>query len=139
MPSMSETAPVRILSQSSSVFGSTLTVPFLVTVVPTALNRLSAMGSIMYFINSLTDTIGLRSPHSIAAAGGGGSVAFAGAGAEPGDEHPTNAAVKSASPAHAMERWEMRVISTWTPVTAQLYTTGCDGTRPLRPPSNSWR
>src|SRR5262252_4721842 len=127
MPSMSETAPVRILSQSSSVFGSTLTVPCLVTVVPTALNRLSAMGSIMYFINSLTDTIGLRSPHSIAATCGGGLVAFAGAGVEPGEEHPTNAAERSASPARAMERWEMRIISTWTPVRAQLYTTGCAG------------
>src|SRR5215813_10156174 len=110
MPSAIDTAPVRILSQSSSVFGSMLTVPFLVTVVPTALKRLSAIGSIMNFINSLTDTIGLRSPHSCAATCGGGSAAFAGAGVEPGEEHPAIVAEKRTSPTHATERGK-RVIS----------------------------
>src|SRR5262245_5757806 len=108
---MSDTAPVRTLSQSCSVFGSTVIVPFLVTVVPTASNRLSAIGSIMYFISSLTDTIGLRSPHSIAATCGGGSVLLAGAGVGPGEEHPAIVAERTISPAHAAERNGERVIT----------------------------
>src|SRR5207247_5983317 len=68
-PSARETAPVRILSQSSSVFGWMSTTSCLVTVVPAAVEMLSATGSIMYFINSLTDTTGLRSPHSKAVGG----------------------------------------------------------------------
>ncbi len=89
---------MRILSQSSSLFGSTSTTPCLVTVVPTALKMLSATGSIMYFINSLTDTTGFRSPHSAAA--GGGSAVYAGVGVGLDDEHAAIVALRTISPAH---------------------------------------
>src|SRR4029450_3856059 len=68
-PSARETAPGRVLSQSSSVLGSTSTTPRLVTVVPTALKMLSDTGSIMYFINSLTDTTAFTSSHLAQGAG----------------------------------------------------------------------
>src|SRR5436190_1971513 len=74
--SASDTAPTVTFSQSSSVFGSHSTIPFLVSVLPTALKTLSATGSIVYFISSLTDTTGFMSPHS--GGEGGGADSFAG-------------------------------------------------------------
>src|SRR6185436_2478105 len=59
IPSASDTAPVRTRSQSSSVFGSCLTTPAFVVSHHTASKMLSETGSIMYFINSLTDTTGV--------------------------------------------------------------------------------
>src|ERR1700730_18669228 len=70
MPSASETAPIWIFSQSSSVFGTVSTAPFLVTTVRTASKMLSATGSIMYRISSLTETMGLMSPQSAGPRGG---------------------------------------------------------------------
>src|SRR4029453_13118766 len=91
-----DTAPIRIFSQSSSLLGSTSTTPFLVIVLPTALKMLSATGSIMYFISSLTDTTGLTSPHN-AGGGGGGD-----------EEHAANAAPATTSTAARVSRFVIR-------------------------------
>src|SRR5262249_8916455 len=96
-PSASATAPKRILSQSSSVFGSMSTMPCLVIVLPTALKMLSATGSIMYFINSFTDTTGLSSPHSA----GLWVVAVAAGERFDGFEEHAPAAPRRAQPTHA--------------------------------------
>src|SRR5262245_21091257 len=72
-PSAIVTPPMRIFSQSSSVLGPMSFAPCFVTTAPTASKMLSAMGSSMSRISSLTETTGLRSPHSCdpeAAAGG---------------------------------------------------------------------
>jgi hypothetical protein len=92
---------MRILSQSASVFGSTSTIPWLVSVLPTALKILSATGSIRYFISSLTDTTGVRSPHRTAARGA--SVAGTGGGAGVDDEQAAIAAPSRTSPARAVK------------------------------------
>src|SRR4029453_5620533 len=92
-----DTAPIRIFSQSSSVLGSTSTTPFLVIVLPPALKMLSATGSIMYFISSLTDTTGLTSPHNAGGGGGGGD-----------EEHAANAAPATPSTAGMGSRFVIR-------------------------------
>src|SRR4029079_6864879 len=62
-PSAIVTAPIRIRSQSASVFGIlSIRLPFVIT-VPTASKTKSEAGSIMSRISSLTETTGLRSPH----------------------------------------------------------------------------
>ena len=63
---------MRIFSQSSSVFGTVVTSPCLVTTVLTASKMLSASGSSMSRISSLTETTGVRSPQSCDAGGEGG-------------------------------------------------------------------
>src|SRR5215475_12851728 len=63
---------MRIFSQSSSVFGTLVTSPSLVTTVLTASKMLSARGSSMSCISSLTETTGLRSPQTCDAGGEGG-------------------------------------------------------------------
>src|SRR4051812_29374523 len=100
MPSASETAPIWIFSQSSSVLGSLSTSPFFVITVLTALKMLSANGSIMYFISSLTDTTGLNSPQRTGA-GGGAAAGF-------GDEQPAATAPRTISPAHAISGLRLR-------------------------------
>jgi len=117
-PSASETAPMRILSQSSSVFGTMSTMPCLVRVVPTALKMLSATGSSMYFISSFTDTTGLTSPHS--AASGGGAAARAPGGGGDGDrEHPISVtAMHKTAPAHVVTARMTRTISTAAPISS---------------------
>src|SRR3954468_15728046 len=90
-------APTRIRSQSASVFGSMSTIPALVSVPPTALKMLSATGSIMYFINSLTDTTGVTSPHSVADS----EVVRAAGGADFGDEQAAIVALRTISTAAA--------------------------------------
>src|SRR4029079_16359038 len=63
-PSAMVTAPIRIRSQSASVFGIlSIRLP-LVSTVPTASKTKSEAGSIMSRISSLTETTGLRSPHN---------------------------------------------------------------------------
>src|ERR1051326_4609606 len=118
-PSASETAPVRILSQSSSVLGSMSIVPCLETVVLTASKMLSATGSIMYFINSFTETTGLRSPQSAACgadvwAGGGGAVGF-------DEEHAAAAALRRTRPDITCDR-TTRAQSILSSGYGQLYT-----------------
>jgi hypothetical protein len=54
----------------------------------------------MYFINSLTDTTGLRSPHSAAACAG--FVVWAGVAVGVGDEHAAIVAHTTTSPAHVV-------------------------------------
>src|SRR5579864_3899455 len=64
MPSARVTAPVLTLSQSSSVLGRCSTTPLAVVSHQTASKMLSATGSIMFFISSLTETTGVISPKS---------------------------------------------------------------------------
>src|SRR5262245_51784022 len=98
-------APMRTLSQSSSVFGARSTKPLLVTVVPTASKMLSATGSIMYFINSLTETTGFMSPHSGAArAGWAGGFPLEAVGAGCFEEHEDHSAISNAGPASTTRR-----------------------------------
>src|SRR5690349_4372432 len=91
-----------------------LTTPCFVTVLPTASKRLSATGSIMYFINSFTDTTGLRSPQStgacedaVVAAGGGGAF----------DEEHAVIVAQRMSQAYTESRRALQTMSTSTPVT----------------------
>jgi hypothetical protein len=63
------TAPIRIFAQSSSVVGLMSTTPLAVISLLTASKMLSAMGSMMFSINSLMETYALRSD----CAGGGGA------------------------------------------------------------------
>src|SRR5262249_16932441 len=63
-PSARPTAPMRILSQSSSVLGIVSSMPLMVVVVLTESKTLSAIGSSRSRISSFTDTTGLRSPQS---------------------------------------------------------------------------
>src|SRR5262245_51914008 len=58
------TPPIRTLAHSSSVFGLCSTVPFRSTITAMASKMLSAIGSIMSRISSLTDTTGFISPQS---------------------------------------------------------------------------
>ena len=67
-------------------------------VLPTALKMVSATGSITYFISSLTDTAGLRSPHNAAC---GASAVCAGGGIDFDGEHDVSVALRRTSPAHA--------------------------------------
>src|SRR5215831_11702608 len=95
MPSASVIAPILTFSQSSSVRGSTWMVPFFEMSHVTASKMLSASGSIVYRINSFTDTTGFIGPISgspvmvfwtlLAGA------ACAGAGGAGFDEHDTAA------------------------------------------------
>src|SRR5262245_11307651 len=62
MPSANVIAPIRTFSQSSSVRGSTWMVPFFEMSHVTASKMLSASGSIVYRINSFTDTTGFIGP-----------------------------------------------------------------------------
>src|SRR5215467_14036431 len=64
MPSASVIAPILTFSQSSSVRGSTWTVPFVEMSHVTASKMLSASGSIVYRIRSFTDTTGFIGPIS---------------------------------------------------------------------------
>ena len=59
------------MSQSSSVFGTVSTTPLVVSMLLTALKMLSATGSSMSRISSLTETTAFMSPHSGGDAGGG--------------------------------------------------------------------
>src|SRR5262245_51290543 len=85
------TAPMRILSQSASVFGSRSTTPFLVTVALPESKMKSDAGSSMSCINSFTDTAGFTSPHSSGecdtAAVGDAPAFWPGCGAGADDEH----------------------------------------------------
>src|SRR5437773_8438595 len=74
----------------------TSTTPCLVTVVPMALKRLSATGSIMYFINSLTDTTGFRSPQSTPFCGI--ALVCAGFGAGVDEEHAARVTLTKSTP-----------------------------------------
>src|SRR5436853_4761953 len=68
MPSASVTAPTRTLSQSASVRGRCSSLPLRPEAHQTASKMLSASGSIMLAISSLTDTTGVISPSSGVAA-----------------------------------------------------------------------
>ena len=63
-PSAIVTPPIRTLAHSSSVFGLCSTVPLLSTMTAIASKTLSAIGSSMSRISSLTETTGFISPHS---------------------------------------------------------------------------
>src|SRR5262249_6471684 len=90
------------------------TVPCFVTVLPTALKMLSATGSIMYFINSLTDTTGRTSPSS--AADCGASDRCAGAGGRGDEEHAAIVTLTITSPARARRARGMRHLITAAPI-----------------------
>src|SRR5436190_10329601 len=92
---------MRILSQSSSVFGNFSTVPCSVDSLLTASKILSEAGSSMSRISSLTETTGLRSPQSADAGGG------AGAGFD--DEQPCVHTAMTNSPAQNARRGKLRI------------------------------
>src|SRR5215467_7583267 len=71
MPSTMPTAPVFTFSQSSSDTGLCSSIPLDVLSHQTASKTLSESGSIMFSINSLTDTTGVMSPMSADLAGAG--------------------------------------------------------------------
>src|SRR5262252_6957176 len=101
---------MRILSQSSSVFGSFSTVPPFVVSILTASKMLSAIGSIMSRISSLTETIGFMSPQSC------GAAAVEGDGVDPfDDEHDSASAAAAAAAAHMARRRSQRVVNIQAP------------------------
>src|SRR5262245_60022215 len=91
---------MRILSQSFSVFGDVSMAPFSVYTILTASNMLSAAGSSMSRINSFTDTIGLRSPHSwgTGTVGGVAVAVVPDAGGVGFDEHANRTLITISSP-----------------------------------------
>ena len=77
-----------------------LCLPAFVTTVLTDVKMLSASGSIMSRISSLTETTGLRSPQSAGAAAGAGADV-----PEGGAEHAGSRAPRTTSPAQAVRAW----------------------------------
>src|SRR6476660_1944537 len=89
---------MRILSQSSSLFGDrSMTLPPSIVTL-TASKMPSASGSIMSRINSLTDTTGFKSPHSSARGAATGGVL------DDDDEQEDANAMKTMSRAYMVER-----------------------------------
>ena len=134
MPSASVTAPLLTRAQSSSVFGSTSTIPFGPIVVLTALKTLSDAGSIRSAISSLTDTTGFISPQR---AGNGADAAGAGTVSDVEQDEPrsVNAARPVTSVGLTRDRPATRSTSdTWGPDTSSSQLRGAPAC-PLRFPS----
>src|SRR4051812_20075235 len=95
MVSASVTAPILTFSQSSSVLGTVSLVPFLVMSHVTASKMLSASGSIVNRINSLTETTPFISVRTCAGGAGGAGL---------GDEHRAVSAATQINAAAATGR-----------------------------------